>query len=344
MKLSVVIGVSGRVDGLAKGWIVPLSPAQSTAGLCQNKHHVARGEIKIMTTAKTPVFDLLQVINASPVATFVIDTNHVVTHWNLALEELSGIPADEVVGTHHQWRAFYSAHRPVLADLVVDGLQGGLLNRYYGGKFRTSDLIPGAVEAEDYFPAMESGAAWLYFTASPLKDTDGKIVGAIETLQDVTEYKQEQIARRESERRLTDIVAGCPVAMFVVDANCRVTHWNHACEILTGMPAAEMVGRSDTWRAFYHFDNRRVVLAEMIVSGASEDEVRRHYDTRSHRAELVSGAYEAEDFFPNFGEGGKWLYFLAAPLRDRNGKVVGAIETLLDITDRKLAETALTAE
>jgi PAS domain S-box-containing protein len=223
-------------------------------------------------------------------------------------------------------------------------MQGGLLNRYYGGKYRTSDLISGAIEAEDYFPAMESGAAWLYFTASPLKDADGKIVGAIETLQDVTEYKQEQVARRESERRLTDIVGGCPVAMFVIDANCRVTHWNQACEKLTGMPAAEMTGRSDTWRAFYPFDNRRVVLAEMIVSGAAEDEVRRHYDARFRRSELVVGAYEAEDFFPSFGEGGKWLYFLASPLRDRSGKVVGAIETLLDVTDRKLAEAAMAAK
>ena len=293
-----------------------------------------------MTKAKVPSFDLQQVIDASPVATFVVDVNHVVTHWNHALEELSGIPASEVVGTHHQWRAFYPAHRPVLADLVVDGLQGGLLNRYYGGKFHSSDLIPGAVEAEDYFPALEGGAAWLYFTASPLRDADGKIVGAVETLQDVTERKHEQIARRESERRLADIVGGCPVAMFVIDANSRITHWNRACERLTGVPATEMIGKSDAWRAFYPFDNRRVVLAEMIVSGATEDEVRRHYEGRARKSELVAGAFEAEDFFPSFGESGKWLYFLASPLHDRTGKVTGAIETLLDISDRKQAEVA----
>ena len=291
-----------------------------------------------MTSTNMPSFDLQQVINASPVPTFVVDVKHVVTHWNLALEELSGIPASEVVGTHHQWRAFYPAHRPVLADLVIDGLQRDLLNRYYGGKFRPSDCIPGAIEAEDYFPALEGGAAWLYFTASPLRDADGKIVGAVETLQDVTERKQEQIARRESERRLADIVAGCPVAMFVIDANGRVTHWNNACASLTGVPASEMTGKNDAWRAFYPFDNRRVVLAEMIVSGASEDEIRRHYEGRFSKSALVAGAYEAEDFFPSFGEKGRWLHFMASPLHDRNGKVVGAIETLLDVTDRKQAE------
>lgn len=293
-----------------------------------------------MTTADTPSFALQQIIDASPVATFVVDAKHVVTHWNRALEELSGIPAREVVGTHHQWRAFYPAHRPVLADLVVDGLQRDLLGKYYGGKFRSSDLIPGAIEAEDFFPALENGGAWLYFTASPLLDADGKVVGAVETLQDVTERKQEQIARRESERRLADIVEGCPVAMFVLDENCRVTHWNQACARLTGVSAAEMTGKNDAWRAFYPFDNRRVVLAEMIVSGASEDEIRQHYEGRFRRSALTVGAFEAEDFFPSFGESGKWLHFLASPLHDRSGKVVGAIETLLDISDRKLAEAA----
>lgn len=288
-----------------------------------------------MPAAKTPSFDLQQIIDANPVATFVIDANHVVTHWNRALEALSGIPSGDVVGTHHQWRAFYPAHRPVLADLVVDGLQQDLLTKYYGGKFRASDLIAGAIEAEDFFPALENDGAWLFFTASPLLDADGKVVGAVETLQDVTERKREQLARQESERHLADIVSGCPVAMFVIDENHRVTHWNHACASLTGVSTAEMIDRSDTWRAFYPFDNRRVVLAEMIVSGASEEEIKKHYAGRFRRSELVPGAFEAEDFFPTFGESGKWLYFLASPLRDRSGKVVGAIETLLDVSDQK---------
>ena len=57
---------------------------------------------------------------------------------------------------------------------------------------------------------------------------------------------------------------------------------------------------------------------------------------------MVGGAYEAEDFFPHFGENGRWLYFTAAPLRNAAGATIGAIETLQDITERKLAEIALT--
>ncbi|MEN9484589.1 MAG: hypothetical protein RJB37_2469, partial [Pseudomonadota bacterium] len=64
--------------------------------------------------------DAARILDGSPVPTFVIDSSHVIVYWNEALARMSGVPAAEVLGTHHQWRAFYPAHRPVLADLVVD--------------------------------------------------------------------------------------------------------------------------------------------------------------------------------------------------------------------------------
>lgn len=54
-------------------------------------------------------------------ATFVIDENHTVTHWNRACEVVTGTAAADIIGTRDQWRAFYPAKRPVLADLVLDG-------------------------------------------------------------------------------------------------------------------------------------------------------------------------------------------------------------------------------
>jgi signal transduction histidine kinase/DNA-binding response OmpR family regulator len=139
---------------------------------------------------------LAQIIDGSSIATFVINEKHEVTHWNRACAGITGIPADQVVGTSDQWRAFYPAARPVMADLVVYGAVENLVARYYG-KIRKSPTIEGAWEAEAHFPQFGENGRWLYFTAAPLRNRAGEIVGAIETLQDVTERHE---IREELER------------------------------------------------------------------------------------------------------------------------------------------------
>ena len=63
-----------------------------------------------------------QIVDGSTIPTFVIDANHVVTHWNKACERLTGYPAGKVVGTDEPWRAFRSGRRPLMADLILDGV------------------------------------------------------------------------------------------------------------------------------------------------------------------------------------------------------------------------------
>jgi len=134
------------------------------------------------------------ILHGSPIPTFVIDNNHRVTYWNGALEESSGIKAEDIVGTDQQWKAFYKEKRPCIADLLVDGKIGDI-PQWYPGKCRASELIEGAYEAIDFFPQLGHDGRWLYFTAAPLKDSNGRLIGAVETLQDITETKkaEEQI-------------------------------------------------------------------------------------------------------------------------------------------------------
>jgi PAS domain S-box-containing protein len=63
---------------------------------------------------------LTQIIESIPIPAFVIDNDHIVTHYNRAMENLTGISADEIVGTRNQWRAFYKEKRPIMADFIVD--------------------------------------------------------------------------------------------------------------------------------------------------------------------------------------------------------------------------------
>jgi signal transduction histidine kinase/CheY-like chemotaxis protein len=139
---------------------------------------------------------LAKIIDSSPVPAFVIDADHVVTHWNRACEQIIGVPAGDILGTRNQWRAFYPAQRPIMADLVITG-EMTLIQKLYSNKYRKSLLIEGAFEAEDYFPAFDR---WLFFTAAPLRDRHGQVIGAIETLQDVSERKLAEIALTDAKR------------------------------------------------------------------------------------------------------------------------------------------------
>jgi PAS domain S-box-containing protein len=148
--------------------------------------------------------------------------------------------------------------------------------------------------------------------------------------------------RREARSRiqtLTQIVQATSIPTFVIDEKHRIVHWNVACENLTGIAGYEMLGSKKQWLAFY--DTKRPVLADLMVDAASEEEIVKYYGGKCRRSPVIEGAYEAEDFFPDLGEQGKWLFFTAAPLRDGERRIAGAIETLQDMTERKLVEEEL---
>ena len=138
---------------------------------------------------------LSQIIDGASVASLVIDQYHRVTHWNTACERMTGIKRNEVLGSREGWKAFYPEQRPLLADMIVDGVDEATMRSFYGGQMHRSSIIAGGVEVEAFFPQFGTSGKWLFFTAAPLYDARGAVIGAIETLQDVT-------ARRTSEDEL----------------------------------------------------------------------------------------------------------------------------------------------
>lgn len=144
-----------------------------------------------------------------------------------------------------------------------------------------------------------------------------------------------------SSRWLQQIVVGGPVPTFVVDVEHKVVLWNHACELMTGKLAKDMLGTRNQWQAFY--PDSQPVLADLIVDGCTLPDMNRLYGYPCRASEVVLEAIEVEDNFP-FSEMGRWLLITAAPLRDSENQVIGAIETLQDITLRYSAEQKLREE
>jgi len=280
---------------------------------------------------------LAQIIESTPVPTFVINMDHKIIYWNAACENITGVLAAEMIGTNKPWYPFYHEERPTMADLIIDG-RIEEMKKIYIGKFHGSTIVKDTWEAEDYFPHFPGGGKWLSFSATVLKDKDGFVIGAIETLRDITQQKTFEAELKEKEHLLSQIIEGCPVPMFVIDDDHKVTHWNRACEAIIGTKSSDVVGTKDQWKGFY--SEPRPVLADLVLDNKLS-ELTEYYSKRWAPSALVENGWEATDHFPNFNTGEKWLYFTAAPLQNQEGKIIGAVETLQDVTNQKKYEAEL---
>lgn len=225
---------------------------------------------------------------------------------------LLGMPFDALLidGDRQRWQALAAA---VLAgEAAPEKLELCLLSG--GGEQRTVEIAPSRIDIDD----------------DPL---------LVCFIYDLSEYKRREARERSLFRLFAQIIDGDPVPTFVLNAQHQVTHWNKACAAITGTAAAEIVGTTRQWYPFYRTE--RPTLADLVLSGDLERGFEELYRGKLRRSELIDGAYEAEAFFPHFGDSGRWLYFTAAPLRNARGQVVGAIETLQDMTARRTAEEAL---
>ncbi|QWV93583.1 diguanylate cyclase [Geomonas oryzisoli] len=139
----------------------------------------------------------VQLLQHSALPCFVIDAEHRVIAWNKAIEELTGVGADDQVGRAEAWRAFYPEKRRMLADVVVDGTLQDMADLY--SCYADSELIPEGLRAEGWY-RLKGKQRYLCFDAAPIRDSEGNVVAAIQTLQDVT-------VKAKTEERLTNMVA-----------------------------------------------------------------------------------------------------------------------------------------
>jgi len=192
---------------------------------------------------------LREIIDGSAVPAFVIDKNHEVMFWNRACERMTGISSSAIVGTKKQWKPFYDQERPVLADLIVDNVSDNEILAYYSGKCRKTPSHDMAFEIEDYFPNLGKDGKWLYFTASPLRDRDGNIVAAIETLQDTTEKKRAEEKLRDSEIRYRNLFERMNDGVIVMNTedegeSFNVTEINTSALKIFGLAREKIINRS----------------------------------------------------------------------------------------------------
>lgn len=185
---------------------------------------------------------LNDIIFKAPIPIFVLDKEHKISHFNQALEELAGLKSRDVLGTKDQWKAFYAKPRPVMADLIIDDSSDNEIIEHYGIKYNRSAKSLDRFAATDFFPDLKPEGKWLFFTASPFTDSTGKIAGAVETLQDVTQEKIQEHKIRELYRIYRDILAFIPYPIIVYGDQGEVSYINPAFTRVFGWTLEEVEG------------------------------------------------------------------------------------------------------
>lgn len=144
---------------------------------------------------------LNDIINFLPDATFVIDSEGRVITWNKAIEEMTGVGASEMLGKGNYEYAlpFYKERRPILINLVLEP-DNETAKKYTGGIHRQGDQL--ITETDTELDRPDGSHAVLAARASPLRDVKGTIIGAIESIRDITHRKRAELELKISEERL----------------------------------------------------------------------------------------------------------------------------------------------
>ncbi len=169
---------------------------------------------------------LLEIIEFLPDATFVVDRDKKVIAWNRALELMTGVSKETVLGRGNciYGLPFYGQPRPMLIDLI-DGDIDEILSDYFFVEEKDGKLY-----AEAFMPSLYGGCgAYIWATASPLYDDEGNLIGAIESIRDVTELKEASEELRKRDVLLAGVAAAANALLFTRDHEAEI---GQALEIL----------------------------------------------------------------------------------------------------------------
>lgn len=263
---------------------------------------------------------LNDIINFLPDATCVIDTEGKVISWNYAMETMTGIPKQDMLGRGEYAYSipFYGEQRPILMDYLLKNQEE------IGSKYPDAEKTGRKTNVETFLPHLhgEKGA-WIWACASLLYDSTGSVTGAIETIRDMTEVrkiKHDLDISREMNQGFANMI---PVAIYEMDLRANLTFANQVAFSWFGVTQED-------------FD-RKICILDYIVP---EDRGR----ASGHIRRLIEGGKSTgQEYLLRRKDGSTFhgLIYAGTVADPASGKVTGLRGVILDQTRRKQDEQAL---
>ncbi len=257
-------------------------------------------------------------MDAVPAPIFYKDAECVYIGGNKAFERYLGLTPEQFIG-----KTVYDISPGDLAE-QYDKADRDLLNNPGVQTYETSVVYADGTRHD------------VVFNKAAFTNAEGKVAGLIGVILDITERKRAEDKLRANQRQLADIIDFLPDATLAIDQEKRVIIWNKAIEEMTGIPATEMIGKGDYAYTIPFYGEARPQLLDLVF--ADNEELAAQYPIITREGDTLTAEVFCNALYDNKGT---WVFAKASPLHDQAGNMMGAIESIHDITERKQAEEAL---
>lgn len=258
---------------------------------------------------------LSDIISFLPDATVAVDLEGRIITWNKAMEELTGVAAENMIGKGQCEYAlpFYGERRPLLIDLVLHPSES--VENLYASLKR----IDSTVTAEVYMPRFRQGA-YIWAKASPLYDAGGRIAGAIESIRDITDLKKTEEELRKSEEKFRSIFENSGLGIFQSTPDGRILNINPSYARIYGYDSVEdlMSSVRDVAQNLYADPSKRDEIVRQAIATDGVIRVENEYVRKDGRHMIGDLSVRA--------------------VRDGRGNVLYLEGFVEDITERRLNE------
>lgn len=259
----------------------------------------------LLATYEKDRFRLAAIVESSDDPIISKDLNGIITSWNSAAERVFGYKSEEIVG-----KSIMTIIPPELHH-EEDFILGRLRKGERIGQFETIRLTKNGRRLD------------VSLSISPVRNSQGKIVGASKIAHDITERKRAEAALRESEDRFRTMADTAPVLICVSDREGNCTFFNRPWLEFTGRSLEQELGMG--WGDDIHPDDK----SQALDTYRSSLVTRKPY-TMEYRLKRADGQY-------------RWVLYHSVPRYTGKDELAGFVAIGTDTTERKEAESALRA-
>jgi nitrogen fixation negative regulator NifL len=244
-----------------------------------------------------------QVIASAQEGIIVLDRDLRYVLWSRFMEELSGVPADAVLGKHCL---------EVFPFLEKQGIYA-LMERALAGETVKSPDVP-------YEAAGSGRSGWICGWLGPLRDLGGALLGVISVVREISERKKTEAALQRSEARYRTLAEASQDMIFVIGRDGTIEYVNSFAASRLNRRAEELIGHPRT---------------DFFPGGAATAQAENLRRVFEHGKALY---VEDKVRFPG---GDLWLGTWLVPIKDEGGEVTAVLGTSRNINERKRAEEGL---